>query len=132
LTQFSAENLGMEYITLGVSVVAIVFTALNSITSRQSLRNSQRALRVSQDAHRHTQIVTFEQRKQDVQQNLFDCHLLFGEVKDLLNRFREEVIQNNIEPLADKSDVFDLARQDYLDLIKRLDGLARPLPRTRI
>jgi hypothetical protein len=62
----------------------------------------------------------------------FDCHLLFGEVKDLLNRFREEVIQNNIEPLADKSDVFDLARQDYLDLIKRLDGLARPLPRTRV
>jgi hypothetical protein len=56
-----------------VSVTALLISVLNYRSSR--------------DAKHHTQIVTFEQRKQEVRQTLFEGQLLFAEITKELNQF---------------------------------------------
>jgi hypothetical protein len=62
-----------------LSVAAIVISAL-------SLRNSWRAQRSSEDVQHHNQIVSFEQRRQDVREIFLEGQLIAGERSDELNR----------------------------------------------
>ena len=69
----------IPWIALGVSIVALIISGL-------SFWNSWRARRSSEDAQHHTQIVTFEQSKQEIRQILLEQELLHEEIKRELDR----------------------------------------------
>jgi len=69
----------IPFIALGVSIFALIISAL-------SLWNSWRTRRSSEDAQLHNQTVSFEQRKQQVRQTIFETQLRLGEISNHLNR----------------------------------------------
>ena len=74
----------IPWIALGVSVFALIISAL-------SLWNSWRARRSSENAQHHTQIVAFGQRKQEIRHIIFETQQLLGESRDALNRAEREL-----------------------------------------
>jgi hypothetical protein len=70
----------MENIPLVLSVAALIISGLSPWNARTARRNSE-------DAQYHTQIVSFEQRKYDVRQILFQRQILTAEINGELNRF---------------------------------------------
>jgi hypothetical protein len=77
----------MENIPLiGLSVSSVLSVAA-LIISGLSLWNARTPRRNSEDAQYHTQIVSFEQRKYDVRQILFQRQILTAEINGELNRF---------------------------------------------
>ena len=72
----------MDYTALGASALAIVISAL-------SLWNSWRARCASEDAQHHTQIVAFEQRRQEVREMFLEKQILTVEINANLNRFSD-------------------------------------------
>jgi len=69
----------MNYIPLIAICVSSVLSVVAIVISALSLRNSRRA-------QHHTQIVSFEQRKQEVRQTFFEGQLMLGEINAELNR----------------------------------------------
>ena len=68
------------WISSVLSVIAIIIAAL-------SLQNSRRAQRTSENAQHHTQIVSFEQRKQEFRQVFLEENLLVIQIDAELKRF---------------------------------------------
>jgi hypothetical protein len=81
----------MEYIPLIALCVSSVLSAIAIVISVLSLRNSRRALRSSEDAQLHTQIVTYEQRKQEVRQLILEQSILNGEIDAELSRIPDSI-----------------------------------------
>jgi hypothetical protein len=89
-----------------LSIAALVISFL-------SYRNSRRAQRSSEDAHHHTQIVSFEQRREEVRVILFESQLHLGAINDCAS------LINRMIPLAAGVDEETRARltKTYCDLI---------------
>ena len=66
--------------------VSSVLSAIAIVISVLSLRNSRRALRSSEDAQHHTQIVSFEERKQEVRQLIREQGIFNDEIDAELKR----------------------------------------------
>jgi hypothetical protein len=98
----------MNYIPLIALCVSSVLSVAAIVISALSFRSSWRA-------QRHSQIVSFEQRRQEVRQILFEGQLMIGEINAEMNR---GLI--NAETLPDP-DIPILARET----ISRLDAITR-------
>ena len=91
----------MEYIPLITLCVSSVLSAIAIVISVLSLRNSRRALRSSEDAQHHTQIVTYEQRKQEVRQLILEQSILNGEIDAELSRIPDSIwLRDKISQVA--------------------------------
>ena len=104
----------MNYIPLIAICVSSVLSVVAIVISALSLRNSRRA-------QHHTQIVSFEQRKQEVRQILFEILVMLREANDELNRVTDN---------KDLIILVALARHKYDVLLKSLDRVP-PTPSTQ-
>ena len=85
----------VPWIAIGISVLALVVSAL-------SLWNSWHARRSSEDAQNHTQIVSFEQRKQEFRNMLVAENVLFVQITTELSWFPDsELLRNMVSEFAE-------------------------------